>query len=94
MIARQFFAPLGLSALTALACATPSVGSVLPANCAVADQAFHLVQRTALKANAEYAACSSQAFGRDDCSASFIAVTATQLRFAAAVADVRIRCGQ
>ena len=94
MIARQYFAPLGLSAFTALACATPSVATELPATCAVADQAYHLVQRAALKVNTEYAACLSQAFGRDDCSASFVAVTATQLRFAAAVADVRIRCGQ
>ena len=101
MIARQYSItwrrrapPLALSALIALAGATASAARELPANCALADHAYRLVQRDALKADAEYAACLSEAFGRDDCAASFVAVTATQMRFAAAVADVRIRCGQ
>jgi len=72
----------------------PTAARGLPPTCAAADHAYTIIQRDALKAVADYAGCLSQVFGRDDCVSRFAAVTGTQSRFAVAIADIRIRCGQ
>ncbi len=81
-----------LSVLLAVATASPALA--MPPSCAAADHTYSLAQHDAGAALVSYSSCVAQAFARDDCTSRFAAFGDTQKRYAHAVKDVRMRCGQ